>query len=500
MKPGTSTRTFAAFVERNGLQLIEFQKHRDRIDILDRVDVAGDYLSLSDAAEALSKVLRDMGAGDSRLWMTLRGLGSSHHILVLPQAKPELLQPVVTREMQRLYPDLENPIVGFVSGEPLDRRARSRPDVGTPPQEVLAAAIPHAAMDSLIEILGRDRVELQHVTVLPRVLQRLYAEHPSPDAPSVVVIMLRSGPLFGFFFDKQMRLVVEPPAERDTDSIAPEFVIEQLERGNLYLRQQFRGAQISRLLLSAESAEYGPLSRAVEDGMGLIVERFAAQIGPSAAVAAMGAVLDSQDGEGLNLFPLGETKKKTAERTTRRVAIVAAVMLILISWWWAGNGVAAVTGWKSRISTLTTALNRRASPLQPLREVSDKRRETLQELAAIQRVGDERAKLQRLFDGLSLASQSGVSITRFTARRDPSGWNATVSGSASSYSASAAVGSVHRFYRELPVFLGSSSITLDSLRWSDPSADGAPTTISFDMRFVAPPIPTDSTAATGGTQ
>lgn len=494
MKKKVSTRKFAAFAERTGIFLIEYQAVRDRIDILNRNSEPGDFRTLHDASEALASMIRGQHGDGSTVALTVRGLGSSHHILVLPQARPDLLRPVVAREMQRLYPELQDPIVDFVTGEPLDRRTRSRPEGGTPPQELLAAAIPRAAMADMIEVLQANEIQVSHVTVLPRVLQRIYAEAESRDAPSAVLMLLQGGPLFGFFYDRELRLVVEPPTEGDSAQISSQFVIEQLERGNLYLRQQFRGAQISRLLLAAEPGEFGPLSRAVEEGMGLVVERFAPQIGSSAAIAAMGAVLDAQDGNGLNLFPLGETRKKNAERTTRRIAMISAALLAVIAWWWAGNGVMAVIGWRTRINTLTVAMDRRAAPLAPMREIVRKRQQSAQQIQAIEYVVAERQKLQQLLQALSFAPQADVAIDGFGATRDAQGWTATVSGSAVSYEASEAVSSVHRFYRELPRMVNGTSIALENLTWSDSTAAGL-TKIGFGLRYTTAPsdIATSST-------
>lgn len=486
-KRSTSTRKFSAFVESAGIVLIEYRMERDRIDILNRTDFEGDFRNALDAAEALGRMLRDQLAECSKISITVRGLGSAHHILVLPQAKQEFLRPVVTREMQRLYPDLEDPIVDFVAGEPLDRRMRARPDGGTPPQELLAAAIPRTAMNDFVLTLARDEVVIEHMTVLPRVMQRMYSDSPSPDAPTVVVMLLRGGPVFGFFFDRELRLVVEPPGEGDMGHVSPDFLLEQMERGNLYLRQQFRGAQASRLLLAADPDDYGPLSRAVEERMGLVVERFGGQIGPSGTIAAMGAVLDSQDGKGLNLFPQGETKKKVTERTTRRIAIASCAMLAAIAWWWAGNGVAAVLNWRTRISTLTVALERRAAPLQPLRDIALKRQQAAGQLAAIQQVAAERDKIQQILQGLSLAPQAGVALEAFHAQRDEPGWNASVSGNAESYMASEAVSSVHRFYRELPQLVGGTSIKLDNLTWGDSTGKTGITRIAFNLSYTTPP-------------
>lgn len=487
MKRGVATRTFAAFVEQSGIFLVEYQKVRDRIDILNRNESAGDFRSAREAAAGVARLIREQNGDGSALSITLRGLGSSHHILVLPQAKPELLRPVVAREMQRLYTDLENPIVDFVSGEMVDRRAAARPDAGTPPQELLAAAISRGNMNEMLEEFSENMIKVDHVTVLPRVMQRIYSEVPSREAPTAVLMLLTGGPAFGFFFDRKLRLFVEPPTEGPASVVSAQFVIEQLQRGNLYLRQQFRGAQISRLLLAAEAAEYGPLSRAVEEEMGLVVERFGAQIGTSGAIAAIGSVLDAEGGDGLNLFPASETRKKSAERTTRQITMAAAALIAVIAWWWAANGIFAVMEWRSRINTLTVALDRRAAPLQPIKEIIRKRQESATQLAAVQQVASEREKLQQILQSLSYASEANVAIQGFNAARDLEGWKVSVAGSASSYAASDAVSSVHRFYRGIPERVSGSAVTLDALNWSDSTAASI-TTIAFGLHYTAPPV------------
>lgn len=498
MRETQSGRRFAAFVERNGIYLVEYQKIRDRMDVLNRTASPGDFRTAQDAAAALGSLIRSQGGDGSTVSLTMRGLGTSHHILVLPQAKPELLRPVVAREMQRLYSDLEDPVVDFVSGDPVDRRTRERPDSGTPPQELLAAAMPRATMEDITRELARDSIKVDHVTVLPRVMQRIYAEVTSPDAPTAVLMLLPGGPAFGFFYDRQLRLVVEPPSEGPDTMLSSQFVIEQLERGNLYLRQQFRGAQISRLMLAAEALEYGPLSRAVEDAMGLIVERFGPQIGSSGAIAAMGAVLDAQAGDGLNLFPVHESRKKSAERTTRRIVVAGAVLLGVVAWWWAANGVLAVKGWRTRINTLAAAIDRRAGPLQPMKGIIQKRQQSAAQLAAVQKVESERAKLQQLLQSLSLASQTEVTINSFTASRDATHWTVSISGNASAYAASEAVSSVHRFYRGIPQMVPGSTVALDGLSWPEPASPNAATTLAFglhyttaasDMPAAAPAVP-----------
>jgi hypothetical protein len=482
-----STRRFAAFLERSGIYLVEYQKVRDRMDVLNRTDSPGDFRTAQDAAAALASLIRGQNGDGSTVSLTIRGLGTSHHILVLPQAKTDLLRPVVAREMQRLYSELEDPVVDFVSGEPVDRRTRARPDSGTPPQEILAAAMPRATMNEITTELARNSINIDHVTVLPRVMQRIYAEVTSQDAPTAVLMLLNGGPVFGFFYDRQLRLVVEPPGEGPDGTLSAAFVIEQLERGNLYLRQQFRGALISRLMLAAEASEYGPLSRAVEESMGLVVERFGPQIGSAGAIAAMGAVLDAQAGDGLNLFPVRETKQKSAQRATRRIAVAGAVLLGIIAWWWAGSGVLTVKTWRTRIATLTTALDSRAGPLQPMKEIIRKRQQSAAQLNAVQKVAAERAKLQQLLQSLSLAAEAEVTITSFSATRDPANWTVSISGNASAYAPSDAVSSVHRFYRGIPQMVRSSTVSLDGLNWPEPVASTQATTISFALHYTTPP-------------
>lgn len=497
--PG-GVRQFAAFIEREAIFLLEYQRYRDRLDILSQSEESGEFLNATDAGEALTRLLRERHGTGGRLVLTIRGLGSCHHILVLPHAKPEVLRPVVQREMNRLYPDLQHPIVEFVAGEPIDRRSRPRPEAGSPPQELLAAAIPRSSVEDIESSLSRASVSLEHVTVLPQVLQRLYREVASPETPTAVLMLLRGGALIGFFHERRLRLVFEPPgAESDPARIDAQFVIEQLERGNLYLRQQFRGAQIARLLVAGDPEAIGKLAPQIEDQMGLLVERFAAEIGSASAVAAMGAVLDSEDPQGLNLFPIAETRKKTAEQLTRRIAIAAGFLLAAICWWWAANGIVATLSWRSRIETLQHALERRVAPVQPIRDVVKRRQLATQQLNAVRIVAEERTRLQQIIQAIAVAPGAGINIEDFDSERDQTNWHATLGGGAESGSAADVVSLVHQYYRELPRIVGSGDVSLDNLKWVDSTGVTGFVAVHFALHFSAPTMAVDANAAVSST-
>jgi hypothetical protein len=493
-------RQFAAFIERDTIFLLEYQRYRDRLDILTQNEESGEFLNATDAGEALTRLLRERHGSGGRIVLTIRGLGSCHHILVLPHAKPEVLRPVVQREMNRLYPDLQHPIVEFVAGEQIDRRARPRPEAGSPPQELLAAAIPRSSVEDLESALSRASVSLEHVTVLPQVLQRLYREVASTETPTAVLMLLRGGALFGFFHERQLRLVFEPPGEESGPTrIDAQFVIEQLERGNLYLRQQFRGTQIARLLIAGDPAIIEKLTPPIEGQMGLDVQRFAAEIGSANAVAAMGAVLDSEDAQGLNLFPIAETRKKTAEQLTRRIAIAAGVLLAAICWWWAANGVVATLGWRSRIETLQQALERRVAPMQPIRDVVKRRQLAAQQLNVVRLVADERARLQQLIQAIAIAPGAGINVEEFDGVRDQTNWRASLGGGAESGSAADVVSLVHQYYRALPRIVGASDVSLDNLKWIDSTGVTGVVAVHFGLHFSAPTGAVDTNVAASST-
>lgn len=496
MKAQAAGRRFSALIEPTGVYVIEYRRVRDRIDIIGRMEQRAEIHNTLDAGEVLGLLLGTYDVGPAMVSVGLRGLGSCHHLLVLPPARPDILGSVVTREMRRLYPDFEDPIVEYVSGGRIDRRNRDRPDAGSPPQEVLAAAMERVSVADLEQGLGVRDIAVEHISVLPSIVQKLYDEFGTREEPSAVLMVLGSGLLFAFFYQGQLRLVAEPPGDRtDGAGIDLQVVLEQVERGGLYLRQQFRGAQISRLLVAADADVYAQIAETVSGNMGLEVRTFGGEMGSAAEVAALGVVLEQGDG-GLNLFPLSEVKKKSADEWTRRLVISSAVLLAIMAWWWAGNGVAEVSRLRARVDLLQQAVARRAPALQPIQNIVTRRIEHDSRVAVLNGALAETSGMMSLVGIASLAGPAGVRLDAFSITRSGPSWTVGLTATSEAVSASQALSQAHSFYRAVPREVPAESVALNDLQFvaaSTPSAEA----LKFQMTFTAPlvaPAPPPSPA------
>src|SRR5207247_1892752 len=114
------------------------------------------------------------------------------------------------------------------------------------------------AVSAFGDELAAAGIELEHLTPLPQVIQRLYQQSDGSPKPTACYVELPGGPLIAFFHENQLRLVVEPPIGGDTSvALQGENLIEHLDRGNLYLRQQFRGVELGRLLIATDPGREG---------------------------------------------------------------------------------------------------------------------------------------------------------------------------------------------------------------------------------------------------
>ncbi|MBA3467407.1 MAG: hypothetical protein H0T21_08350, partial [Gemmatimonadaceae bacterium] len=135
-------RLFGAFIEPQGIHAVEYEREANGISVLRHLADESRVSGMADGGERLATLI---GAGDgsrTSVSAAIRGFGSGYQIMMLPHAAPDILRPIVRRELARLYPDIDNPRVDFVLGGEIDRRRRERADAGAAPLELLAAAVP----------------------------------------------------------------------------------------------------------------------------------------------------------------------------------------------------------------------------------------------------------------------------------------------------------------------------------------------------------------------
>ncbi len=479
------TRQFGAFVEPNGIYLVEYKREREGVLILHQHSDPRRVARLADAGERLAAAIQTGGAVDSQLSVAMRGFGSVYQIMVLPAAKPSVLCPVVRREVARLNPEIENPRVNYVMHGEVERRKRARPGTGTLPRELLAAAAPETALSAFGEELSSAGVQLTHLTVLPQVVQRLYQQTDFSNAPTACYIGLESGPLLAFFHDGQLRLIAEPPFEPDEDLASrTRGIVEHLERGKLYLRQKFRGVELNRLLVAVDAPQEAPLLEALREELDYEVERFPSPATSTGALVSMGAILDSESEEGLNLSPFAESPEASTEKRTRRNALAAAGVVVFASIVWGVLSVASALKWSSEVESLGKVAQARMTALDPMRTIAGERRRYAQSAVYFQSFQSDRAGAQVVLRGIARATPPGTQLLSVTMDRGGAEWSVSVTGEVFGESGADVLLGIDRFYHGLPRELAMHDLVLGEL--DDVSGGNFGAGMKFKVTFVTP--------------
>ena len=463
---------------------MEYLRAPDGLHIVDHRLVSRRLASPSDAAESLAREMR-LEAGDAaHLAMAMRGFGVEHLIVNLPPADDEVLRPVIGRELARVFPELDQPVYEFARGGDVDRRNRERPDQhGQPRQELLVGAAPRAMALALCRALEALGISLDHVTVLPQALQQLYAEIDAGTGPTGVVLMLSGGPLIGFFQDAQLRFVLEPRSSFDaTPEDDREAVLEQLERGRLYLRQTFRGAELERVLVSAYPERDPTLIASLAASLGIEVREFGSDVGSPDALIALGAVRDAEGQSLINLSPLAVPRTVATRRKRERSLMLAADILIVLAIVWAASNVWSLQQLSRRVATRVAEVQRGTPLLPSMRSVAEARRDYVREAASLDSIAADRAGVARVLTAIAGMTRSGVQLEELTLTRNGEIWGADVVAISAGPSTASALVGVDRFYRSLATTITLANRQLADVAYVSPQP-GNSTALRFHVTF-----------------
>src|SRR5207237_2412114 len=134
----------------------------------------------------------------------------------------------------------------------------------------------------------------------------------------------------GFYLGGALRLAVEPPLHADADH-DPTALAEEAELGAMFVRQQFRGAQIARVTVLGLPRSIDEMESALQQRLGVPVQRLAVRDLSTPAMAGIGAVLDALSARPLALA--GPSRQKSVGRTapSLRTWSIAAVVLTFLA-------------------------------------------------------------------------------------------------------------------------------------------------------------------------
>lgn len=488
MKTKNTVVQFGAFIEPAGIYLVEYHRERDGISIIRHHADSRRLTGLAEAGERVGSIIRSFGIQRGKLSAVVRGFGSTYQMMMLPPAEPSVLSAVVRREVVRLNPDLESPRVDYVLGGEVDRRHRTRPDGGLPQREILVGAAPELAVAAFGEELKAAGVELDHLTLLPQVIQRLYESADGSLQPTACFVDLPGGPLLAFFNDRQLRLVVEPPVGHDADLDARvQTLSEHLDRGNLYLRQQFRGVELARLLIAVDDKEESEYLELLRAQLRYPVDKFPGPVAQPSALVSLGAILDEEAEKGLNLSPFAESPAARAEREQRRYLVIGAAFVSALAILWAVVSVLQVIGLNRKVEAERRTAEARMSTLAPLRIVAAQRQTNAQSLAYLERVRADGEHTQQFLRALARATPPGVQLFNVTMQRSGAEWNVTVGGGAFGETGADVLLGIDRFFHALPREMGIHDLLLAEL--SDIPAGQFGAAMKFGLTFVLSPPP-----------
>lgn len=444
--------------------------------------VPAHLVAAEQAASHLLNVLAAAGLRRARVAVTMRGFDIGHHVLSLPPAKEGLLGPIIDREVRRLEPHLEDPVIGWLPlpPEPATPEAPSQ-------LHILAAAAPRTVVEVLERALRSAGHTLTHLTAIPAAVQRLQEEFDGEGSTGALVLPLPDGAFLGFFLWRALRLAVEPPLQEqeapDASSLA-----EELELGAMFVRQQFRGAQVERVTVAAPASVIPDADEAIAHKMGVPTSRLDVHGLGTAELAALGAVLDSRAAQPLSLGgSVGATRRTAARGALQTAAVLAVAATFLVGGWTVYQAVAARRA-AAELLDARRRVEQESFGIRPLRETADRRKLIRDAVTALRLTAGDRLELVRLLGGVAGAVVDPVSLDSLHLDRGSDGWVAAMAGRVTAPTNGRAVQALHEFYRDLPARLSVEQLTLEQLTYADSAGLGI---VRFQLSFVLP-SPTES--------
>lgn len=477
-------RRFGALVAPGGIHLVEYRWKRHGLETLGTWSDAQPVADAVSGFERLGRLLGARGARGAAVAAVLHGFGARHHLASLPPAEPEVLRPVLMRELARFYPELGDAVVEYVALGRVEVEGRTR-------EEVLAGAAPRAVVLECRDVLAARGYELEHLTVVPQALRRLHEAFVGSHEPTALLLLLGDEPLLGFFHEGRLRLFSEPPKAVGGKLGGVEALVELVERGTLFLRLEF-GATLERVLVRAEPAERARIEAQLRSELQLEAAPWGPEGGVPGALAALGAALDAADARGLNLIPPEHRPPAPTVRMARRLAVAGATVLVAggLAWGWAGVGAAADA--REALARVEHELEARAAPLAVVRAGVDARRAHGERLAFLATTAAERQRVQRVLAEVAAAAPAAIRLDSLVLGRAGDVWQAEVAGVATGASSAQAVRAIDALYRGLGRRIAADSVVLTRLDYppadGDPAARGGGVEVVFGLAFTVTPV------------
>lgn len=503
-----ASRAFGALIANDGVCLVEYEAERTGMRIIDQwIDPARSQ-SIDEALGRLRALVEARGAKQPRLAIAVEQFGVFHHTMTLPGATDDVLLPVIRREVQRAF-GVADSVIAFTRGAPSERREASRADERTAPRQLLIGGAPRIVADALASAFRGSDIRVEIATVVPKSIHSLYEATGSSLEPTAVLVCLEGGPHLAFFLDGRLELAIDPPIALEGERHPIPMILDQVERGTVYFRQQFRGAQPTRLLLAASPEDFEPLASALETRLGARVKPLFAAPSSPAAIVAMGAVLEARRAAPLDLFPHPPTMSERMARALRgpNAVVAASATAAAIALIWAASQYLSLNAATRASAQLDASVRQGIVQVAPIRSVAERRADVSRQLEFIRTSNRERATLTASLVQVASTAPAAIRFHGVQVVRSANGWLTTIEGQAVGATPAQAVRALDLFYSAIRGRSDVSAPNLDQFDYDSPKPAGDSTaakapepvqdagiTLQFRMSFTLAKEPANSAA------
>jgi hypothetical protein len=480
-----SGRGFTALIDQDSVVVLEYQQEKAGFRVTDSRRQTGRFTSAEAAAEAVLGLLGAMNAKRPSLAIVLQHFGSFFHTLVLPPASDEHTRLVIQREVERSF-NITDAAIAYTSGASVERREGARAG-GPVPRQVLIAGAPRTMIEGLTSRLAKGRVTVEGITIIPEVSRRLFDTLDGSTEATVLLMCLPNGPHVTFFVNGQLELAIEPPLSLDGEApLDLSVIVDQLERGAIFLRQQTRGTVATRVLLSAPPADFESLSSAVEARTGMRVVPLGNGIGDPETVLAMGAVIASRGEHRLDLVPRAPSFEDRLKKAMTGPALLSTTLLAFaaVAAFWCVMQVAVMQRRKNEVASLQTLAQHALPAVDGLRQSVSVRERTAAIRASLHESATERRALAELLLSLSSTSRAGTQLDSVTMHRKEEGLHTTIYGRAVGASGPVAMSAATGLYQQFRSLSGLKGLDFESAYLARATPDVTAEMVGFTISFV----------------
>jgi hypothetical protein len=460
-------RTFGAILSHDGICLVEYRAESGGLRVLNHWLDRARSTSIDQALTRMTQVISALGIGRARVAVAIEQFGVFHHVMMLPPAPDDVLRPIVERELQRVF-HLSDPEFRFTRGKSADERTEGRAS----PQQLLIAGAPRDTIDSLGMRLGSKGIEIELATVVPMALHALFVAAGAPAEPTAVLACLEGGLHLAFFIDGRLEFAIDPSVATEGERAPIPMILDQVERGAVYFRQQFRGATATRMLLAAPSVDYDPLAAALEERLSIPVEPLFSGASNPAVVMAMGAALEARSETPLDLYPHPPTFADRTRAVLRgpKAIVAGAAAAAAIAAVWSGAQFVSLSSLGTERDSLRTAIRSGVPAVEPMRRIAESRADFASRIGVVSATRDERAALSATLQAIAEQTPDGIRFDSLHVVRAADGWSVAIGGNATGPTAAQAVRALDAFYQHMRARSGVSAIALDRFEYSGPSS------------------------------